>query len=128
MFNASFALIMGLFMLAALLRLSCHLVVRLRLPWGRAFGLAALISLVHRGQPLLLTLITGSEGAPPLPVLITTVGITFAAAVGLSSWIIRDENGAPIGVGKGLRVAGAVFAFLGALAALLYANMPANPP
>lgn len=127
MFNASFALIMGLFMLAALLRVSCHLIARLSLPWGRAFGLAALISLVHRGQPLLVALLTGSEGTPPRPILITTLVITLTAAIGLASWIIRDENGAPIGLRKGSLVIGAVFLFLGVLAALLYANLPPAP-
>ena len=127
MFNATFALLMGLFMLAALLRVSCHLIARLPLPWGRAFGLAALISLVHRGLPLLVTLITGADGPPSRSIIITSIGITLAAAIGLASWIIRDEQGAPIGLRKGASVIGVVFLFLGALAALLYANQPATP-
>ncbi len=123
-FQAAIALIFGLLLMSALIRFLCRLVARIDLPWGRAFGLSALMCFVYRGQ---LLLVSSPDAPPPLPVFIGVVLLTLAASAGLIGWIARDERQEPIGFLKGGLVAGMLVLFLGLLAALLIFTMPAAP-
>ena len=123
-FQAAISLIFGLLLMSALIRFLCRLVARIDLPWGRAFGLSALMCFVYLGQ---LLLVSQPDAPPPLPVFIGVVLLTLAASAGLIGWIARDEQHTPIGLVKGGLVAGMLVLFLGLLAALLIFTMPAAP-
>ena len=124
----AFSLLMGLLLLAALFRLCCRLAANAHLPWGRAFGLSALVSLIYHGQALILRAFILKD-AMPGPVLVAAVAlITLAASSLLTGWIVRDEAGQSIGAKKGLLVTGLLFLFVGSLAALLYFTAPTPPP
>lgn len=120
--QAAIALVFGLLLMAALIRFLARLVARIDLPWGRAFGLSALMCFVYRGQ---LLLVTPHDAPPPLPVFAAVVVLTMLISAGLIGWIARDERQAPIGMVKGGLIAGMLVLFLGLLAALLMFTMPA---
>ena len=69
------SLVLGLLLLSALLRLCARMSARTELPWGRAFGLSALVSLVYQGLKLAVVQITGAT-APPFPPVFWAVGWT----------------------------------------------------
>ena len=123
-FQATFSLLMGLLMLAALVRLCCRLTASVDIPWGRAFGLSALICFLYRGLLLAAGAFYGNAAPPPLPVFITLVVVTLVASAGLTGWIARDPAGQSIGFRRGAKIIGLLVLFMGTLAALLIATMP----
>lgn len=127
MFQASFSILFGLMVMAALLRVSCRLATSLSLPWGRAFGLSALIQFAYRGQLLVASrAMDNAGGPPPWPIFTAIVILTLAAAVALSGWIVRDANGRAIGLLKAAAVVGLLTLFLGGFVAMVFFTMP-NP-
>lgn len=122
------SLVMGLMLLAALLRLCAKLAARAELPWGRAYGLSALISLVYQGLKLTVVQLTGATSPPFPPVFWAVPVVSLVAAAGLSGWIVRDAQGQPIGFARGACIAGLLFLFMGLLAAVVFfAFAPAAP-
>lgn len=124
LYQATFSLLMGLLMLAALVRLSGRLTASLDIPWGRAFGLSALIGFIYRGLLLVAGWFYGTEAPPPRPVVVAIVVVTLLASAGLTGWIARDPAGRSIGFRRGAKIMALLVLFLGTLAALLIATMP----
>lgn len=127
MWAASLSLVMGLLLLAALFRLCSRLAANSDLPWGRAFGLAALVSLVYRGLWLAVAVFLGTGVMPPLSAFLAVALATLVTCALLAAWIVRDGQGQPVGLRKGALIAGLLFLFVGLLAALLYFTLPVPP-
>lgn len=114
------SLVLGLLLLSALLRLCAKLAARTDLPWGRAFGLSALISLVYQGLKLAFVQVTGAT-APPFPPIFWAVPVvSLLATAVLSGWIVRDPQGQPIGFVRGTWIAGLLFLFMGVLTVVVF--------
>ena len=123
-YHATFSLLMGLLMLAALVRLCCRLAARVDIPWGRSFGLSALMCFIYRGLLLAAGQIYGGDAPPPLPVFISIIVFTLVSSAALIGWIARDQAGQSIGLPRGAKAVGLLILFMGTLAALLIATMP----
>lgn len=126
LFQATFSLLMGLLMLAALVRLCGRLTASVDLPWGRAFGLSALMCFLYRGLLLAAGGIYGADAPPPLPVFASIVIVTLVASAGLTGWIARDQAGISIGFRRGSKIVGMLVLFMGTLAAILIATLPSQ--
>jgi hypothetical protein len=119
MFTAWMALITGLLIFSALLRVFSRIVIRVDLPWGKAFGISALVGLVYRGLLLVIGQFTQRDVPPPVPVFIGVVIITLASVATLIGWLARDEAGRSVGFRKGATVSAMLALFFGLLAAIL---------
>lgn len=112
-------MITGLLIFSALLRVFSRIVIRVDLPWGKAFGISALVGLVYRGLLLVIGQFTQRDVPPPVPVFIGVVIITLASVATLIGWLARDEAGRSVGFRKGATVSAMLALFFGLLAAIL---------